>query len=166
MDTAQIFFFWSWFVEELENTWKHGKNETENKFLIPFLTNRTYAYHPCVSSWGDRVLHFSQWLGFSPWLPIEAPSSSIDGSPCPPFPGSLGGEEKGRKQAVTFEWYFLLTRAKVSIVPVSVSLVSQDSLSSKVSSSHPRWGLTLGTMWAFPCFSCSPLWSHMSPRND
>lgn len=89
----------------------HGKVKGRADFsLLTSLTERTYAYHPCVSSWEDWILHFSQWLGFSPCLPTEVPSSSSDGSSCPPIPDSLDEGEKGRKQTVTFTWFFFADR--------------------------------------------------------
>lgn len=143
---------------------KHGKMKGRANFsFLTSLTKRTYAYHPCVSSREDWILHFSQWLGFFPCLPLEAPSCSIDGSSCPPIPDSLDEGEKGRKQTVTFTWFFLLTGAMVSIVSVSVSLVSQDFPSSEVSSSHPPRGVTLGTMWALTCSLRSHSQSHRVP---
>lgn len=88
---------------------------------------KNILHHTCMYLWETR-LHFGQWLGLSPQLPIVASSCSITGSPYPPFPGSLDGGGEGQEaKPVTLERYFLLTGAKVSIVctvSVSGSLVS------------------------------------------
>lgn len=107
MDTAHIFSFLSWFVEELE-TMAKWKVEQISHSLLPLPKGHTLITRACLLERTEFFTSASGWA--SPCLPTEVPSSSSDGSSCPPIPYSLDEGEKGRKQTVTFTWFFFADR--------------------------------------------------------